>query len=253
MSEPITVIPPPYSACEACGEEADGHVQLLRCSTCKNKFYCSARCQKKDWKEHKMNCSPLPVPLIPNVPQKGPEMTGEVERATRLLKRVFDSWETIDNDEKLKGLSDTEKLKIKVKEASFKELIQYEFSPEFKWKTSLLEKQHPLDRNLHSLRRLFWIDQVARIADEKERDDWQKMLDSMRLPSSFPQIVPDKVLACPGDLSPGEYEMLAQVANIQSLRPKAAEDGGTQEAEDAAYAKRWLHLAVIHKQSHESR
>ena len=53
----------------------------------------SPRCQKKDWKEHKMNCSPLPVPLVPNVPERSPELISEVERAANMLKEVFDAWE----------------------------------------------------------------------------------------------------------------------------------------------------------------
>ena len=41
MTEPITVIPPVYDECEYCGEEAEeGQTQMLRCSACKNKFYC---------------------------------------------------------------------------------------------------------------------------------------------------------------------------------------------------------------------
>jgi hypothetical protein len=28
----------------------------LRCSRCKNQYYCSAACQKADWKTHKASC-----------------------------------------------------------------------------------------------------------------------------------------------------------------------------------------------------
>ena len=73
------------------------------------------------------------------------------------------------------------------------------------------------------------------------------------MPPSFPQIVPEKVLALPGDLSPGEYEMLAQVANIRSFPLAPEVPAETRDADaDSAYTKRWLHLAVIHKQSRAS-
>lgn len=32
--------------------------KLLRCGRCKNVWYCSVACQRKDWATHKLNCSP---------------------------------------------------------------------------------------------------------------------------------------------------------------------------------------------------
>ena len=127
----------------------------------------------------------------------------------------------------------------------------YELRTEFAWKTNLLDKHPNFDRVLYSLRRLFWIETVAAIEDDKEREDWLDQLKSMQMPPSFPQIVPEKVLAVPGDLSPGEYEMLTQVANIRSFSLAPEVPSETVDA-DSAYAKRWMHLAVIHKQSRAS-
>ena len=31
---------------------------MKRCSRCKQAYYCSVACQKKDWKTHKPNCTP---------------------------------------------------------------------------------------------------------------------------------------------------------------------------------------------------
>jgi len=39
------------SPCKACTKPG-----TLRCSKCKNATYCSADCQKKDWKDHKKAC-----------------------------------------------------------------------------------------------------------------------------------------------------------------------------------------------------
>lgn len=51
MSETIV------SVCETCrkSEYKDG-VKLKRCGKCKNVFYCSAECQKKDWSDHSYQC-----------------------------------------------------------------------------------------------------------------------------------------------------------------------------------------------------
>lgn len=43
--------------CEGCGkgEREDGKA-LLQCAKCKNARYCSAGCQKAEWKKHKKEC-----------------------------------------------------------------------------------------------------------------------------------------------------------------------------------------------------
>lgn len=37
--------------CNKCGKEGN-----KRCSKCKKVFYCSIKCQKDDWKDHKVIC-----------------------------------------------------------------------------------------------------------------------------------------------------------------------------------------------------
>ncbi len=52
---------PRASACDYCGgEAAEGSKKLQVCSTCHRKAYCSAACQRMDWKEggHKRSCRP---------------------------------------------------------------------------------------------------------------------------------------------------------------------------------------------------
>ncbi len=50
------------TACSCCGAEAaqNGGKKLQVCSTCRRKAYCSAACQRQDWKEggHKGSCRP---------------------------------------------------------------------------------------------------------------------------------------------------------------------------------------------------
>lgn len=46
--------------CQTCGK-APENTQLKRCSRCRNKFYCSIECQKKDWKHHRKQCKTFVV------------------------------------------------------------------------------------------------------------------------------------------------------------------------------------------------
>ncbi len=44
----------PHASCAICDIVTS---QLKICTRCKSVLYCSVRCQKKDWKEHKFACS----------------------------------------------------------------------------------------------------------------------------------------------------------------------------------------------------
>lgn len=43
-------------ACIECGKEPEEGEQLLVCSACHGDVYCSAACQRADWKRHKAIC-----------------------------------------------------------------------------------------------------------------------------------------------------------------------------------------------------
>uniref|UniRef100_K3WL03 MYND-type domain-containing protein n=1 Tax=Globisporangium ultimum (strain ATCC 200006 / CBS 805.95 / DAOM BR144) TaxID=431595 RepID=K3WL03_GLOUD len=44
-------------AAHVCGAAMCSANASLRCSRCKNQHYCSAKCQKADWKTHKLSCT----------------------------------------------------------------------------------------------------------------------------------------------------------------------------------------------------
>jgi hypothetical protein len=45
------------SACASCGARAgQPGVKLMACSRCRGVVYCSAECQRRDWREHKPRC-----------------------------------------------------------------------------------------------------------------------------------------------------------------------------------------------------
>ncbi|KAI5888185.1 uncharacterized protein SCHCODRAFT_02512163 [Schizophyllum commune H4-8] len=90
LSDLLTNIAPPGGACEFCLGKPSEAVPLQRCSSCRAKFYCSSRCQKKDWRTHKMNCSPLTLPLAPTIPKRSPDIIAEVKKVADLLQRIRD-------------------------------------------------------------------------------------------------------------------------------------------------------------------
>lgn len=47
----------PPTAVHVCGAAMCSSNASLRCSRCKNQHYCSAKCQKADWKSHKLSCT----------------------------------------------------------------------------------------------------------------------------------------------------------------------------------------------------
>lgn len=55
-------------------------MELKRCATCKDVWYCGAECQKAGWKRHKKTCAP-PLPFDPTV--------GEVLKAADAAKDVL--------------------------------------------------------------------------------------------------------------------------------------------------------------------
>ena len=47
-----------WRACGHCGErEERGRAKLKLCGVCKDMWYCDEKCQKRDWKFHKIKCS----------------------------------------------------------------------------------------------------------------------------------------------------------------------------------------------------
>ena len=53
-------VPPMVEFCSHCARLFQSH-QLLVCSVCKFPGYCSQKCQKKDWKDHKQVCKHLEI------------------------------------------------------------------------------------------------------------------------------------------------------------------------------------------------
>uniref|UniRef100_A0A915Q0H3 MYND-type domain-containing protein n=1 Tax=Setaria digitata TaxID=48799 RepID=A0A915Q0H3_9BILA len=57
--------------------ERDTEEKLSRCGRCKFAYYCNMRCQKKDWLNHKMECSYLSR-VAPRIPESTPRLIGRI-------------------------------------------------------------------------------------------------------------------------------------------------------------------------------
>ncbi|KAL1702059.1 hypothetical protein EV121DRAFT_282193 [Schizophyllum commune] len=219
MSEPITVIPPAPGKCQICGKQAG--IQLLRCSTCKNRFYCSTTCQSKDWKrDHKLRCSLLPVPLEPLPVLPSENLTFEVKRATIAVDYIYEIWQCIDEKVEPEKKNDA-----KMRDESYVSLIAraaHYLQPPFAWSGTwndrLMRDGTSLPEiTLFAFRRLFWIDTVSRLNTPAQRTEWLDMLGNPAFTAHTMGIVPEKALARPGELSPGEYDVIEQVVTMSSL------------------------------------
>merc|ERR1719473_1259844 len=46
----------PSISCRECGKLESVGEEMMKCGRCKLAFYCSKRCQRKNWKTHKLHC-----------------------------------------------------------------------------------------------------------------------------------------------------------------------------------------------------
>ena len=46
----------PIKQCESCNIVKNHIIELYKCSRCMCVYYCSIRCQRKDYKQHKPQC-----------------------------------------------------------------------------------------------------------------------------------------------------------------------------------------------------
>ncbi|KZW01579.1 hypothetical protein EXIGLDRAFT_830040 [Exidia glandulosa HHB12029] len=257
--EELNKLPPADSECSVCyaDTEEDG-IKLLRCTSCRNQFYCSVACQKKDWKKHKHNCSPLPVGELEYLPavdaEKAQELTAEVQRVANVLHQ----WElAYDARRAEKGFN------AAVLEQNA-DILKIELQPPYD-QTSYTRL--PPDHQTFKYRpiitliaRLFLIHLMTPSFSKsiEDVDALQQYLLQTQIPSTggFAQLWGPKIACRPGDLSPGEYVQLAgmmQVLNIQEwFKSSGGKEGGGGQVEfgsveEKAFARRLVDLALISK------
>ena len=101
------------------------------------------------------------------------------------------------------------------------------------------------ETTLFAFRRLFWIDTVSRLDTPAQRKEWLDMLSNPAFTAHTVGIVPEKALARPGGLSPGEYDVIEQVVTMSSLIRRMRRGSMEPTEED----RRWQRLALICRQA----
>ncbi|KAJ7784416.1 hypothetical protein B0H16DRAFT_1296474 [Mycena metata] len=238
---------------------------LMRCSRCKNRFYCSAKCQKNDWKEHQWNCSVLPVDDLPaaTVVDIDDEFKAEVTRVVAILKDMA------------AALKDEKKLSVKMLAPLLK--ITSELPDRLHYKRAIRDSDKFNYRlPLITACRLLLIDYVSTL-DEAGRQEYEKFFAGMQFPPSWCEMYGPKIVARPADLSPGEYDMLVTSMPIfamgemesvkakkkkqmekEAVEKKAGESEGEKEASEGNAAEegegmQWVWLAVVMKRVYSAK
>ena len=79
-------------ACAYCGASAGAGLRLKRCGACNSVSYCSASCQKADWKRgHKFSCASKAPPPEP-ISEDSPMAVGHLKMPDHLLRAIPGHW-----------------------------------------------------------------------------------------------------------------------------------------------------------------
>merc|ERR1712086_193927 len=61
-----------FMGCEHCDKDTNvDNVATLRCSRCKQVWYCDSQCQRRHWKQHKLKCKPAQSRALNALPRTG--------------------------------------------------------------------------------------------------------------------------------------------------------------------------------------
>ncbi|KXN87422.1 hypothetical protein AN958_08853 [Leucoagaricus sp. SymC.cos] len=232
-------LPSSQNQCLSCGKKAEElGKSMLRCSQCKNAFYCNNVCQKQEWKRHKFNCSLFPPEgLEPAMIPITKELVEEVRRVDEILKVWLDRV-----SELTKGLQENVE---KINAADLPEAIpicQLKLSPEFEYKNlpQLQLERHPFRNPIIQISRLYLIALVASHPNQAHRTLLADKMSETVLPPHLAPLYGPKIMSRPADLSPGEYDSFAEIAPAIMVEPEKV---GMDESERG----RWIALAVAMK------
>lgn len=87
---------------------------------------------------------------------------------------------------------------------------------------------------LVNIARLFFIDLVSSFRNDEDRLKFDEFFGQMLLPSHYAKVFVPKLLSRPADLSPGEYEIMAEMGFVYSIT-----------ANPRAPDMKWAHLSTV--------
>ncbi|KAF9039449.1 hypothetical protein BDZ89DRAFT_1156909 [Hymenopellis radicata] len=212
-SDPPTevTVPLPRGRTECCYSmcmyDDDEPIATFRCSTCKNQFYCSAQCQKKDWKSHKYNCSPLNGPSAGIT--RGKDFDDELERMDKILSDWMTAFQAAGGPEAPKG----RQIACSLPEAQvLRDLEQSALLPQYTRELPDSSK-YPYRRPIVLIARIFLVELVTQLSPENKKTIEDYLVNSSdRFPPDFASLYGPKFTARPADLSPGEYAQFPSIA-----------------------------------------
>ncbi|KAI0755957.1 hypothetical protein BC629DRAFT_1598331 [Irpex lacteus] len=231
--------------CDVCHREVQ--TKLQKCSVCKRRYYCTVICQKKDWKEHKFDCSllpsePMPLPTIA-IPVE--VLDAEVIKARELLVRAWSDIETITGSKDVLRREDALRVKAEAnKFPSVQSLLAHTLPPSVSLPTQPTSNLNQVRLTRASLSRLFLLHYIAHLR-HKHKDDDNAFAESLSLvestfnevttPSWHVRLDGTKITRRPADLSTGEYEAIIQLMMIPMV------------PNDKEEADKWYDLLVVAK------
>ncbi|KAJ7673440.1 hypothetical protein B0H17DRAFT_1083039 [Mycena rosella] len=256
MAEPserkrLNKAPPAEDFCALCFKESEEeNIRMQKCSSCKNAFYCSTACQKKDWnKKHKFECSSLPIGELAYLEKMAEAeykaTDDEVRRVSLVLQQWMDAYEPHKSEKnwnpKLFGPNQL----LKDIELSYPCSVYTRTLPD------------PFRTQMVRIIRLFLIHFLASPAFPREHNptgtpsddplhnakalEWS--INGSSIPSSYTQLWAPKIVCRPGELSPPEY--IALPFYLWNITMGMEE--GEFEGEERAYRRRLLNLTIVYR------
>ncbi|THH28514.1 hypothetical protein EUX98_g5666 [Antrodiella citrinella] len=237
-------IPPAYDKCELCYREEEDGITLKRCSTCKTKFYCSMRCQNKDWKKHKFECSLLPLGTLvyrePLDASGQAVLDGEVQRVSDVLQTWIDAYDAHDDAKLTTPLPEDDLLQHLDLAPPYDAVSYTRLPPD--------HLTYPFRLPFTLIARLF-LTHATTPSSSSPPPDIQRLEDLFAGYQSPDACWAPKYMCLPGMLSPGEYAMIAPLLVVFKMemwrgqeRKKSGEGWGT-----LAVDKRFVLLAAFGK------
>ncbi|KIL69280.1 hypothetical protein M378DRAFT_157532 [Amanita muscaria Koide BX008] len=235
-------LPPTQTRCDVCNNASrqDGDGPLLRCSVCKDRFYCCAACQAQDWKEHKYSCSILPPEGL--APARI-DSDQDREKVVRDYGAILQAW--TEEHRKIKNSFQGGQLRFaSARCAKARALINFTF-PE-----NLQCKRHPSQTSKYPYRSTLML--ATRVGlmhlisqfEETAQHRLARRIQKAKIPAKWTRLFGPKVIYRPESLAPGEYEVMGTLGS-SFLGEQSGLTSITKLMEDKDF---WFMLAEAYKE-----